>query len=174
MAAATVFVDDAIRGDLPPICARTGEPADLLVRIRQPVGGGIPWYVWMLFLLGPLGVGAFVLMALFAPGAEYLTVRVPRTEASFARERRLALWRLMYLGAGLAVPFLGVLELHTFPALWLAAGAGCLLAAGGLTCVLWYQSIAIGIDVTRRWVTLSNVHPAFAEAVNRQGSLTPH
>jgi hypothetical protein len=69
--AVDVFVDDAIRGDLPLVCAKTGEPADLLIRMRQPVGGGI-------------------------------------------------------------------------------------------------QSITVSIDVTRRWVTLANVHPAFVQAIQRQ------
>ncbi|HTJ76860.1 MAG TPA: hypothetical protein VL337_16000 [Acidimicrobiales bacterium] len=174
MAAVAVFVDDAIRGDLPAVCARTGEPADLQVRIRQSVGGGIPWYVWLLFFLGPLGVGAFVLAALSAPGTEYLTVRVPRTRASFDRERQLGLWRLTALGTGAAVPFLGAFGLHTSPELWLAVAVGCFLAAGALTWALWRRSIGVGIDASRRWVTLSNVHPAFAAAVQRRESLTVH
>ena len=94
MAAVSVFVDDAIRGDLPLMCAKTGEPADLKIRMRQPVG--------------------------------------------------------------------------MFPLLWLAAGAAFFVAAGAFTWMLWRQSISVSIDVTRRWVTFTGVHPAFVEAVQRQ------
>jgi hypothetical protein len=40
------------------------------------------------------------------------------------------------------------------------------VAAGALTVMLWRQSVGVSIDVTRRWVTLTNVHPHFADAVN--------
>lgn len=165
MTAVSVFVDDAIRGDLPLVCAKTGQPADLLIRIRQPVGGGIPGWVWLLVLLGPLGIGALLLAALLSPGAEYLTVRIPETEASFSRERQMERWRLAALGAGVVALFYGTFRPGMFPVMWLALSAVCFLAAGALTWMLWRQSITVSIDVTRRWVTLANVHPAFAEAV---------
>jgi hypothetical protein len=164
MAAAVIFVDDAIRGDLPLVCAKTGAPADLKVRMRQAVGGGIPGWVWFLFF-GPLGLGALLLAALFSPGSEYLTVRIPETEASFARERHMERCRLVALGAGAFVLVYGALRPGMFPLTWLVLGAACFLAAGALTWMLWRQSIGVSIDVTRRWVTLTNVHPAFAEAV---------
>lgn len=171
MAAVSVFVDDAIRGGLPLVCAKTGEPADLVIRMRQPVGGGLPPVAWLLLLLGPLGVVGLFVLALAWPGAEYLTVRVPETEASFQRERQLERWRLAALGAGVFLPLLGVLGVGMFPLLWLAAGAACFLAAGALTWALWRQSIGVSIDVTRRWVTFTGVHPAFAEAVRRQEAM---
>jgi hypothetical protein len=170
--AVIVFVDDAILGDLPMVCAKTGEPADLMVRVRQPVGGGIPWWVWFLFFFGPLGFFGLLLAALLAPGTEYLTVRIPESEASFQRERQLERWRLAALGAGVAIPVLAVLGVGMFPVLWLALTVGAFLAAGALTWGLWRQSISVGIDVTRRWVTLTNVHPAFADAVNRREALS--
>ena len=171
MAAVSVFVDDAIRGDLPRVCAKTGEPADLVIRMRQPVGGGIPAWVWLLLFLGPLGVFALLLAALFAPSAEYLTVRIPETESSFQRERQLERWRLAALGAGVTLPFVGVFGVGMFPLLWLVSSVASFLAAAALTWFLWRQSISVGIDVTRRWVTLTNVHPAFVEAVDRQEAL---
>ena len=170
MAAVSVFVDDAIRGDLPLVCAKTGEPADLVIRMRQPVGGGIPFWAWFLLFLGPLGILALVLAAILAPGAEYLTVRIPETEASFQRERQVERWRLVALGAGVVFPFLGILGVGMFPLVWLAFGLACFLAAGALTVALWRQSIGVSIDVTRRWVTFTNVHPNFVEAVNTQES----
>lgn len=160
-----MFVDDAIRGDLPMVCAKTGEPADFLVRVRQPVGGGIPGWVWFLFFLGPLGIFGLLVAALLAPGTEYLTVRIPETEASFAHERQLERLRLAALGAGLLVPLYGAFQPGMFPLVWLVVTVASFLAAGALTWVLWRQSITVSIDVTRRWVTLANVHPAFAQAV---------
>ena len=67
MAAVTVFVDDAIRGDLPLVCAKTGEPTDLMIRMRQPVGGGLPAAAWLLLLLGPMGIIILVVLALGWP-----------------------------------------------------------------------------------------------------------
>ena len=167
MAAVSVFVDDAIRGHLPLVCAKTGEPADLVVRMRQPVGGGFTPVAWLLLLLGPVGIVALVVLAVAWP-QEQLTVRIPETEASFQHERQLERWRLAALGAGVVVPFLGILGVGMFPFLWLAAGVAFFVAAGALTWMLWRQSIGVSIDVTRRWVTLTGVHPAFAEAVQRQ------
>ena len=66
MAAVSVFVDDAIRGDLPLICAKTGEPADIVVRMRQPVGG-MPRIVWLLVVLGAVGFPVIFLLALLWP-----------------------------------------------------------------------------------------------------------
>ena len=170
MAAVTVFVDDAIRGDLPLVCAKTGAPADLLVRVHQPVGGAVPVWAWFLLFLGPLGVFALLLAAVLAPGAEYLTVRIPESEAAFQRGRQLQRWRLVALGAGVVLPFLGVFGVGMFPALWLVLCVASFLAAGALTWMLWRQSIGVSIDVTRRWVTLANVHPAFVRAVELQES----
>ena len=168
MAAVSVFADDAILGNLPLVCAKTGEPADFMVGMRRSIGGGIPGWVWFLLVLGPVGVVALLLAACFAPAQEYLTVRIPETEASLQRERQLERWRLAALGAGVFLPFLGILVVGTFPLLWLAFGGAFFVAAGALTWMLWRQSIGVSIDVTRRWVTLSGVHPAFAEAVERQ------
>ena len=168
MAAVSVFVDDAIRGTLPLVCAKTGEPADLVIRMRQPVGGGLPPVAWLLLLLGPMGIVALVVLAVAWPGQEQLTVRVPETEASFQRERQLERWRLAALGAGVLGPGLGILGVGMLPVLWLALGVLFFVAAGALTWMLWRQSISVEIDVTRRWVTLTNVHPNFVEAVNRQ------
>ena len=168
MAAVSAFADDAILGNLPLVCAKTGEPADFMVGMRRRVGGGIPVWVWFLLFLGPVGVVALLLAACFAPAEEYLTVRIPETEASFQRERQMERWRRAALAGGVVLPFLGVFGVGMFPLLWLAAGAAFFLAAGALTLMLWRQSVRVSIDVTRRWVTFTRVHAAFAEAVNRQ------
>ena len=168
MAAVSVFVDDAIRGTLPLVCAKTGEPADVVIRMRQPVGGGLPAAAWLLLLLGPPGIFALLLVALLWPGAEHLTVRIPETEASFAWERQMERLRLTALGAGVFVPILGILGVRALPGVWLGRGAALLLVAAALHVMLWRQAINVSIDVTRRWVTFTNVHPNFVDAVNRQ------
>lgn len=165
MTAVSVFVDDAIRGDLPMVCVKTGQPADFLVRMRQPVGGGIPGWVWFLFFFGPLGIFGLLVAALFSPGTEYLTVRIPESEASFQSERQLERWRLAALGAGSLLLVFGALQLGMFPHVWLVLGLACFMFAGVLTWMHWRQRIGVSIDVTRRWVTLANVHPSFAEAL---------
>ena len=60
---------------------------------------------------------------------------------------------------GLIVPGL-------FPALWLLLGAACLVAAVILHVIVYQQSIGVSLDASRRWVTLSGVHPAFVQAVD--------
>ena len=168
MAAVSVFVDDAIRGTLPLVCAKTGKPADLVIRMRQPVGGGLPPAAWLLLLLGPPGIFGLLLVALIWPGAEHLTVRIPETEESFTWERQMERLRLTALGAGVFVPILGILGVRALPGVWLGLGAAFLLVAAALHVMLWRQAITVSIDVTRRWVTFTNVHPDFVDAVNRQ------
>ena len=171
MAAVSVFVDDAIRGTLPLVCAKTGEPADIVVRMRQPVGG-MPKVAWLLVVLGPVSFPVIFLLALLWPG-EQLTVRIPESDASFERERHMQRLRLAALGAGVVVPLAGVMSVGMLLGLWLALGAAFFVAAGTLSIMLWRQSVGVSIDVTRRWVTLTNVHPSFVEAVEREEVLTP-
>lgn len=148
------------------MCVKTGEAADLLIRTRQPVGG-MPAVLYLLVFLGPFGFFGLLLLALFWPG-EHLTVRLPGTEASSQRERHLQQLRLVALGLGVLSPVLGVLGVGTLPALWLALGFLFFAAAGALTVMLWRQSVGVSIDATRRWVTLTGVHPAFVEAASRR------
>lgn len=39
-----------------------------------------------------------------------------------------------------------------------------MLAGGLFWSYDWFTDVGIDLDVTRRWVTLSRVHPAFAQA----------
>ncbi len=171
MAAVSVFVDDAIRGTLPLVCAKTGDTADIVVRMRQPVGG-MPKVLWLAALFPPVGFVGVFLLALLWPG-EQLTVRIPQTDASFERERHMQRLRLAALGAGVVVPLAGVMSVGMFLGLWLALGVAFFVVAGALSIMLWRETIGVSIDVTRRWVTLTNVHPDFVEAVERKEVLTP-
>ena len=77
MAAVSAFVDDVVRGRLPLVCAKTGEPADLVIRMRQPVGSGLRSWAWLLVFFGPPGWLALLVVLMVAPAGEYLTVRIP-------------------------------------------------------------------------------------------------
>jgi hypothetical protein len=176
MAAVSVFVDDAVRGRLPLVCAKTGEPADLVIRVQHPVGGGAPSFAWLLLFLGPPGWLAFFLVTILGAGREYLTVRIPETDASYHREKQLEHFRLAALVAAVAVPVAGFVLSGTMPRLWLTAGAAFLVAAVALHGLVARQNIGISLDASRRWVTLHGVHPKFVQAVQVQelgGRMTP-
>jgi len=169
MAAVSVFVDDAVRGRLPLVCAKTGEPADLVIRVRQPISGGPASMAWLLLFLGPPGLLAFVLVLILGAGQEYLTVRLPETEASYRREKQLEHFRLAAIVAGLVVPLYGLTVLRgMLPAMWLAMGAAFLVAASALHVKVLQQNIGVRLDASRRWVTLTGVHPNFVHAVQMQ------
>ena len=168
MAAVSVFVDDAIRGRLPLVCATTGQPADLVVRMRQPVGGGMPGAAWLLVFLGPVGIVALVVVALVCRAPEYLTVRVPQTEAAYQRERLLGRLRSGACVLGVATLAYGIVRPGLFPVMWLVLGVGFLLAGMGLHAMVYFRTVGVGLDASRRWVTLTGVHPEFVRAVERQ------
>jgi len=168
MAAVSVFVDDAVRGQLPPICVKTGERTDLIIRVQQPVGGGLNGAAWLLVFLGPPGWVALFVVMLLSSGQEYLTVRIPQTEAAYDREKALERFRLAASGASIVALLCGVVLPGMFPVLWLVAGAAFLIAAAALHLRIWGQAVGISLDGSRRWVTLSGVHPDFVQAVREQ------
>jgi len=168
MAAVSVFVDDAVRGELPPICVKTGERTDLIIRVQQPVGGWLNGAPWLLVFLGPPGWVALFLLMLLSPGQEYLTVQIPQAEAAFYREKSLKHLRLAAFGASIVTLLCGLVLPGMFPILWLVAGATCVTAAAALHLRIWRQAIRISLDGSRRWVTLSGVHPDFVQAVREQ------
>lgn len=168
MAAVSVFVDDAVRGRLPLVCAKTGEPADLVIRVRHPVGSPIPIFAWLLVFLGPPGWIALFFVAIFGRGQEYLTVRIPETEASYKREKSLERSRMAVFGVGIALMFYAAFFPGMFPGVWLASGAACLAAAIVLHVMVTLQNIGITLDASRRWVTLTGVHPNFVHSVQIQ------
>ncbi len=161
-------MDDAVRGRLPPICVKTGERTDLIIRVQQPVGGGLNGAAWLLVLLGPPGLMALFVVMLLSAGQEYLTVRIPQTEAAYDREKALERFRLATSGASIVALLCGVVLPGMFPVLWLVAGAAFLIAAAALHLRIWGQAVGISLDGSRRWVTLSGVHPDFVQAVREQ------
>ena len=168
MAAVSVFVDDAVRGRLPSICVKTGERTDLIIRVQQPVGGGLNGAAWLLVFLGPPGWVALFVVMLLSSGQEYLTVRIPQTEAAFDREKSLERFRLAAVGAGIVTLLCALVLPGMFPVLWLMLGAAFLIAGAALHLRILRQAVGISLDGSRRWVTFSGVHPAFVQAVHEQ------
>ncbi len=69
MASVTVFVDDAVRGRFPPVCAYTGAETRRLARVDARVGGPSGW-VWLLLLGGPPGWALLVLILVCFDGID--------------------------------------------------------------------------------------------------------
>ena len=105
---------------------------------------------------------------LLSSGQEYLTVRIPQSEAASHQERSLKRFRLAGFGASVVALLCGALQIGMFPALWLATGAAFLVAAVVLHGLVCRQSVGISLNGSRRWVTLSGVHPDFVQAVREQ------
>jgi hypothetical protein len=169
MAAVSVFVDDAVRGRLPPVCVKTGEPTDFVVLTRQEVGRSAG-LAWLLVFLGPPGWIALVLVTMMGSNSEYLTVRLPQTPAARNRENLLERRRLAAI-AGLCIPMLGLVRPGPFPLLWWALLAAVFATVVALQVLITRQRIGIFLDASRRWVTLTRVHPDFVRAVDREEAL---
>ncbi|MGD0747431.1 MAG: hypothetical protein ABSB68_06435 [Acidimicrobiales bacterium] len=172
MARALVFVDDAVRGRLPDVCAKTGVATDDRLVQTVPVGGSEGFGVaWLLVLAGPIGwLGLFVYA--MVRRVETLTVRLPYCDEAYAelqgarRLRRISAW-----ASGICV-VLALLALR--PGTFTAQTAGAALAAVGLgflvlavveTRHVRRASVGVDLDGSRRWVSLDRVSDAFAAAV---------
>ncbi len=177
MATARVFVDDAVLGRLPSVCAKTGvETADHLV-MTVPVGGSDGFgLAWLLVLAGPIGwLGLFVYGVVRR--VETLTVRLPYCDQAYAE---LSNARRIRRNAGLASLVLFVLAVlflipRTYPA-WAAAGALGALCLGLMimyiveTIRIRRAAVGVDLDGSRRWVTLSRVSDEFADSIKRSQS----
>jgi hypothetical protein len=173
MAEVTVFVDDAVLGRLPGVCAKDGVPTADRLTVRAPVGDGARMGVlWLLLLAGPIGWIAFFLMSGSRNGqAEVLTVDVPMSSTAYQRVRDIRArqsrtW--LAIGGGIALLVLQVGADATTQRVLIVAGL--VLVVWGLvtTAVLSWrrdrECLVVRLDASRRWVTLGQVHPAFASA----------
>jgi hypothetical protein len=169
VASTRVFVDDAVNGDLPKLCARAGVPTDSVLRIDKPVGG--LGAVWVLLLLGPFGALAILALLLLGTGRERLTVRLPYSREAEEQDRPWHTAR--FVAGGVAVAALLAAIGHN----WLLRNASLSVAiAAGVVAlvshsVLYFRRVDVELDGSRRWVTLSGVHPDFADAVDKQTAL---
>ena len=163
MAALTVFVDEAVQGDFPSVCARTGRPSDIVVQLERRQGG-VGGAALLLILLGPLGWLVLAVLAVARPG-EPLVIRVPYTEAALAEDARyrrisLAAVTLGVASLVLAVVFHGMSQ----GAVWLVIAAASFVVGLFFHVRAALAQVGVSLDASRRWVTLSNVHAHFVEA----------
>jgi hypothetical protein len=167
MASVEVFVDDAVRGRLPNVCAKTGAPADGRLRVQQVTGGFAGWWV---FLLVPGMWWVAILLAAFGGRRRVLTVRLPYSREAVAYEQRLAR-RRAGAGAAFLVLFVSIVVSSLLPlprlALVVATVIAGIVALVSHVTLVWTQ-VHVRLDASNRWVTLSGVHPWFATAVNAQ------
>jgi hypothetical protein len=172
LAEVTVFVDNAVLGTLPPICAKEGIPTADRLTLHCEVGGATRLGVaWLLILAGPLGWLGLGIIAFMRRPSEWLTVNLPFSERAYRLHRAaLRMQRIWFLVSFLAV----VLALASYRALHsgtIAATELSLFALGALVAGIleWRRArrteVKVDLDASRRWVTLSGVHPGFARAV---------
>jgi len=174
MAEVTVFVDDAVLDHLPAVCVKDGLQTDDRLTVSQDVGGGTGMGVaWLLVLAGPIGwIGLFFMAA--ARRGEVLTVTLPLCEADHLRWKGhvRARWQATLVLASAFLVALVALAHQTTDSRLLAFGFA-LLAAGALVKAIIESSrvrrsmVRFGLDVSRRWVTMWDVHPNFQESVDR-------
>jgi hypothetical protein len=176
---ATVFVDDAVLGHLPGVCAKTGERADGVFRIDGQVRSPGRVALLLLLFLGPIG-WIILLLALVAAGPERVHTRIPYSRAAIDRERHLARSRTAALISAIVLVVIAIsggLAAFEIQAVWTVLAAAAVVLTIALQIALEFTRIHVSIDGSRRWVTLSGVHPAFAEAVRatqtRTGVSTP-
>jgi hypothetical protein len=164
VAEVTVFIDDAVLGEFPPLCIKEGIPTSDRLTWREPVGSlGTGW---LLFLAGPLGW-------FIAGRSRYVTARLPFCEFAYRRlkvaQRMQTIWLtfavVAYLSALVAVGLHSRASLAAASALGLGALGATVKAIIG-RWRLRYLIVRLELDASHRWVTISGVHPAFAEAVN--------
>lgn len=170
MAATTVFVDDAVQGNLPPVCAKTGAPTSKRLTIHQDLTGGLG-AAWVLVFFGPLGWLVLLLVAA-SRRRSTLTVRIPYASDRLDTYVRTAR-RTIHLALGTGAGLLLVVAAHygkvfTAPAASMIAGLA-VLVVGGIAVIVngtiaRRMLVGISLDASGRWVTLRQVHPAFAAA----------
>ena len=170
MAEVTVFVDDAVLGRLPGVCAKRATPTGSRLRVVEEVGRtGRLGILWLLALAGPLGWLVLLVLASRDTG-EHLAVEVPLSDAAYddlVGARRLRNGALV-LGTALTVALLLLTAWAQLRSAGLLLVVGSALVTAAVTVVaevrLGRASVGVSLDASRRWVTLDGVHPGFAEA----------
>jgi hypothetical protein len=139
------------------------------------VGSGGLGLAWLLILLGPIGWAALVVVALARRPRGGIVVHVPYSPAA---TRRLLRTRRIERGAVVTVVGLMVVEIAVLLAdpPWTEVATTLLVVvialAAATTVVSALQLVPLEVrarlDTSRRWVTLTNVGPAFAFAAWEQ------
>ena len=160
MARVRVSLEAFQRGALPPVCAKSGEPADCLLPVRAAY---TPGWTWLLLVFG--GLWAFLIGRGFT--TEETMGLVPFSQTALARRRVQARARLGWAAFG-ALLLLIVLYRVAWP---LAFYGGCALVALGFG--LGWTAVSVGgvaevgahLDPEAQTVLLWGVHQRFKQAV---------
>ena len=155
MARASLPSSAAESGALPPICARTGQPADCLLAVRAKARAGWTWWLLVLGVL-PFLVARYL--------AQEVTIQVPCTERVVHQLEHLHLARLLALLGMVAFAGFGLVT-GCRPAAF--AAIAFLGTAALLGAVQAARSVRARLDPSARTVVLSGVHPSFRDAVDR-------
>ena len=153
MARIAVRRDAFEQGTFPPVCCKTGRPADLS---RRWEFSHTPGWMWILLLFG---VFPFLIATAFA--TERFAGVLPWSAR--AESRLLVSKRLVWLfGASAVASFLIALVAYdTLITTAIAFAALCLIAIA----VTWFFAPNANLD-GRDVVVLSNVHPGFVAAIH--------
>lgn len=160
MATVRVFVDDAVNGDLPHVCVNSGMPADVSVSVAAPVGAPHDWR-WLLLLFGPIG---WLVFALTGPSRETLVVELPFASAVVNERRQHAVTRFTSFVGALILFGAGFLTASYWFLIWVPALVLVVVAARAHLQVTRLE-VGVGLDASRRWVTLTGVHENFIAAL---------
>jgi hypothetical protein len=181
MASAMVFVDDAVLGHLPGVCAKSGVDTPDHLIMTVPVGGNEGLGIaWLLVLAGPIGWLCLVVLQL-TRRAETFTVRLPYCDAAYgtlrrARRTRRSVGIAMVITCLVAIP--GTFGARAGTAALGALFVGLLTVYITETMHIRRASVGVTLDGSRRWATLSHVSEIFAASAreaqrNRFGALDP-
>ncbi len=178
MANVTVFVDDAVLGNLPPVCVIDGIATDDALTFTRHVGNRTGLGVaWLLILAGPLGWLGLIVIAAFRQDGETLTVTLPFSEAAYRRRVRAERARLqatIVMVAALVAAVIAWFQRTTdyrLLALGLAViGCAALVSVVVQGAKVQHTTVQLNLDASRRWLTLSGVHPSFVSAVQHRDS----
>jgi len=153
MATARARIEDCERGALPPICVKTGLPAEVTQTV---VIGRTPNWPLLLIIFGFI---PFVIASLLATERVRAVVPFSAVAARRIRRTRTAGFALL-----VGIP-LGVVVAATIHEPWpLLVSLACLLLA--ICAAAWSDSLSVGGKIEDRyWLRLTRVSPAFANAV---------
>lgn len=161
-----LFVDDFVRGDLPAVCAVTGQPTNHYTRLESSADASPLWL--LLIFLGPVGWGLLLVGALLESRGktEGLLPILPEVAQQRRRSGMMSIGLFVLVLVGLFFGFF-----VQAPDWWLPIAP--LFAATVVVAVaLLIRSLLVAgrfpraeLDGSRRWVTISRVHPAFVAAV---------
>jgi hypothetical protein len=160
-------MDDFEDGVLPMVCSSSGAPADQLYHSHLRHSPAWP-FLFLLFF--PLGVViTVVLCTVFTRKADGLLPFADETQRRMRRSRRAA---NLTAGVGLGFAVLAIVGLvgHQIVPVFIAMlVVGALVVVGGLIrAAVPAGSIGGKPDSNGRWITLSGVSHAFADAYDMQ------